>query len=76
MGPLHSLEINTRQSIAALSTPFPHLRRGLRGLFQGIDDAARVLKTLLLGRGNTDDAIAVSTAISVWPFVRTRLSLE
>jgi hypothetical protein len=43
---------------------------------RGIDDVARVLQKFLLGRGNTDDVVAISTAISVWSFVRTRLSLE
>jgi len=69
-------EINTRQSIVALFHALPHLRRDLRDRLRGIDDVARVLQKLLLGRGNTDDVVAISTAISVWSFVRTRLSLE
>lgn len=69
-------EINTRQSIVALFHALPHLRRDLRDRLRGIDDVARVLQKFLLGRGNTDDVVAISTAISVWSFVRTRLSLE
>ncbi|KAF8506861.1 muts domain V-domain-containing protein [Russula emetica] len=69
-------EINTRQSIVALFHAFPHLRRDLRDRLRGIDDVARVLQKFLLGRGNTDDVVAIGTAISVWSFVRTRLSLE
>jgi DNA mismatch repair ATPase MutS len=69
-------EINTRQSIVALFHALPHLRRDLRDRLRGIDDVARVLQKFLLGRGNSDDVVAISTAISVWSFVRTRLSLE
>jgi DNA mismatch repair ATPase MutS len=69
-------EINTRQSIVALFHALPHLRRDLRDRLRGTDDVARVLQKFLLGRGNTDDVVAVNTAISVWSFVRTRLSLE
>jgi DNA mismatch repair ATPase MutS len=69
-------EINTRQSIVALFHALPHLRRDLRDRLRGIGDVARVLQKFLLGRGNTDDVVAISTAISVWSFVRTRLSLE
>ncbi len=69
-------EINTRQSIVALFHALPHLQRDLRDRLRGIDDVARVLQKFLLGRGNTDDVVAVNTAISVWSFVRTRLSLE
>jgi DNA mismatch repair ATPase MutS len=69
-------EINTRQSIVALFNTLPHLRRDLRERLRSIDDVARVLQKFLLGRGNTDDVVAISTAISVWSFVRTRLSLE
>ena len=70
------LEINTRQSIVALFHAFPHLRRDLRDRLRGSDDVARVLQKFLLGRGNTDDVVAISSAISVWSFVRRRLSLE
>ena len=69
-------EINTRQSIVALFHALPHLRRDLRDRLRGIDDVARVLQKFLLGRGNTDDVVAISTAISAWSFVGTRLSLE
>lgn len=69
-------EINTRQSIVALFHALPHLRRDLCDRLRGIDDVARVLQKFLLGRGNTDDVVAISTAISVWSSVRTRLSLE
>jgi len=69
-------EINIRQSIVALFHALPHLRRDLRDRLRGIDDVARVLQKFLLGRGNTDDVVAISTALSVWSFVRTRLSLE
>jgi DNA mismatch repair ATPase MutS len=69
-------EINTRQSIIALFHTLPHLRRDLRDRLRGIDDVARVLQKFLLGRGNTDDVVAINTAISVWSSVRTRLSLE
>jgi hypothetical protein len=69
-------EINARQSIVALFYALPHLRRDLRDRLRGIDDVTRVLQKFLLGRGNTDDVVAISTAISVWSFVRTRLSLE
>jgi DNA mismatch repair ATPase MutS len=69
-------EINTRQSIVALFHALPHLRRDLYDRLRGIDDVARVLQKFLLGRGNTDDVAAISTAISVWSFVRARLSLE
>ena len=69
-------EINTRQSIVALFHALPHLRRDLRDSLRGIGDVARVLQKFLLGRGNTDDVIAVSNAISVWSSVKCRLSLE
>lgn len=69
-------EINARQSIVALFHAFPHLRRDLCDRLRGTDDVARVLQKFLLGRGNTEDIVAISVAISVWSFVRTRLSLE
>ena len=69
-------EINARQSIVALFHALPHLRCDLRDRLRGIDDVARVLQKFLLGRGNTDDVVAISTAISAWSFVRSRLSLE
>jgi len=69
-------EIYTRQSIVVLFHALPHLRRDLRDRLRGIDDVARVVQKFLLGRGNTDDVVAISTAISVWSFVRSRLSLE
>jgi len=69
-------EINSRQSIVALFHALPHLRRDLRDRLRGIDDVARVVQKLLLGRGSTDDVVAISIAISVWSSVRSRLQLE
>ena len=69
-------EINTRQSIVALFHSLPHLRRDLRDRLRGIDDVARVVQKFLLGRGNTNDIVAISNAISVWSFVKSTLSLE
>ena len=69
-------EINTRQSIVALFHSLPHLRRDLRDRLRGIDDVARVVQKFLLGRGNTDDIVAIRNSISVWSFVKSRLSLE
>jgi hypothetical protein len=69
-------EINTRQSIVALFHALPHLRRDLRDRLRGVDDVARVVQKFLLGRGNTDDVLTIGTAISVWSFVKSRLSLD
>jgi DNA mismatch repair ATPase MutS len=69
-------EINTRQSIVALFHALPHFRRDLRDRLRGVDDVARVVQKFLLGRGNTDDVLTIGTAISVWSFVKSRLSLE
>jgi DNA mismatch repair ATPase MutS len=69
-------EINARQSIVALFHAFPHLQRDLRDRLRGIDDVARVVQKFLLGRGNTNDVVAIGTAISVWSFVKSRFSLE
>jgi hypothetical protein len=35
-----------------------------------------VVQKFLLGRGNTEDVAVISTAISVWSNVKSRLSLE
>ncbi|KAI0004084.1 muts domain V-domain-containing protein [Russula compacta] len=69
-------EINTRQSIVAFFHARPHLRRDLRDRLRGIDDVARVVQKFLLRRGNTDDVAAISMAISIWSFVKSRLLLE
>jgi len=70
------MEINTRQSIVAFFHARPHLRRDLRDHLRGIDDVTRVVQKFLLERGNTDDVAAISTAISAWSIIKSRLSLE
>ena len=69
-------EINTRQSIVAFFYARPHLGRDLRDHLRGIDDITHVVQKFLLGRGNTEDVAVISTAISVWSNVKSRLSLE
>jgi DNA mismatch repair ATPase MutS len=69
-------EINARQSIVAFFHARPHLRRDLRDYLRDIDDVTRVVQKFLLGRGNTDDVAIISTAISAWSNVKSRLSFE
>jgi DNA mismatch repair ATPase MutS len=69
-------EINTRQSIVAFFHTRTHLRRDLRDHLRGVDDVTRVVQKFLLGRANIDDIGSISTALSVWSIIKSRLSLE
>ncbi|EKM60914.1 uncharacterized protein PHACADRAFT_82590 [Phanerochaete carnosa HHB-10118-sp] len=69
-------EINSRQSLVAFFYARPHLRQDLSEMLCELEDSARVVQKLLLGRGDHTDLSAISVGVKVWASIKRRLELE
>jgi len=69
-------EINARQSLVALFVLRPHFRRDLIVQLKRIEDASRIVQKFLLGKGDTDDLLAIKYTINVWSQMKKMIELE
>ncbi|KAK7463796.1 hypothetical protein VKT23_005735 [Stygiomarasmius scandens] len=69
-------EINARQSLVAFFCTRPHFRADLLALLKKSEDAGRVVQKFLLGRGDANDLLALTTSIRLWADIQRRVSHE
>ncbi|THU94857.1 hypothetical protein K435DRAFT_152215 [Dendrothele bispora CBS 962.96] len=66
-------EINARQSLVAFFCARPHFRADLLALLKKSEDAGRVVQKFLLGRGDANDLLALTTSIRLWADTQRRV---
>ena len=69
-------EINTRQTLVAFFHARPHFHSDMLELLGRTEDASRIVQRFLLGRGDSNDLSAISSAISIWSDLRARVAHE
>ncbi len=69
-------EINTRQTLVAFFHARPHFHSDMLELLGRTEVASRIVQRFLLGRGDSNDLSAISSAVSTWSDLRARVAHE
>ncbi|KAG9000887.1 DNA mismatch repair ATPase msh1 [Tulasnella sp. JGI-2019a] len=68
--------INSRQALVAVFLALPHLRNDLIQLLKQSEDATCIVQKFLLGKGDTEDLLAIRDTIRVWNEMREMTESE
>lgn len=69
-------EIHARQSLVAFFHSRPHFRADLTEVLAQTEDAGRIVQKFLLGRGQSNDLLAINSAIRTWIGLKHRIDEE
>lgn len=69
-------EIKARQDLVDLFCIQPSLRADVIEQLKSVEDASRITQRFLLGKGKTDDLVAIQHTIEIWEAIKKRMTLE
>lgn len=69
-------EIKARQDLVELFCIQPSLRADVIEQLKSVEDASRITQRFLLGKGKTDDLVAIQHTIEIWEAIKKRMTFE
>ncbi|KAF8898515.1 muts domain V-domain-containing protein [Infundibulicybe gibba] len=69
-------EITARQSLVVLFRSRPHFQNDLTGILKRTEDIRRITQKFVLGRGDANDLLAISSTIHSWTLIWERIREE